>query len=234
MRDIDVRISLRDLIMAQHQYEPDTLVLDELGLYGGAVRVDLTAINGCMHGYEIKSNRDTLERLPAQVELYSEVLDLATLVVGEKHHAKAKVLVPEWWGISIALPCESGSIVLAEERKAQTNPNIDAFAVACLLWRDEALQLLEEADAAKGVRSKPREFLYRRLAESLTLDQLRDLVRERLKARYLQGVWRNSERRLKEHCHVQVPVRVAVSPLQYDDWFQSLARSLVFPVHSVS
>jgi hypothetical protein len=49
-------------------------MLDEFGLEHGEVRVDVAVINGELHGYEIKSERDTLERLPRQVKAYSAVL----------------------------------------------------------------------------------------------------------------------------------------------------------------
>jgi hypothetical protein len=55
------------------------------GLDHGQVFVDVAVINGEIHGYELKSERDTLERLPRQVEVYSAVLGRATLVVGASY-----------------------------------------------------------------------------------------------------------------------------------------------------
>ncbi|MDA8118743.1 MAG: sce7726 family protein, partial [Gammaproteobacteria bacterium] len=74
----------------------DTVVLDELGICRGEVRVDVAVVNGEIHGYEIKSDRDSLRRLASQVELYSKVLDQATLVAGERHFDAAAALLPEW------------------------------------------------------------------------------------------------------------------------------------------
>jgi len=56
-------------------------------------------VNGKLHGYEIKSDADTLKRLPAQAEVYSAVFDLVTIVVGEHHLDTVRAIVPEWWGI---------------------------------------------------------------------------------------------------------------------------------------
>ena len=46
------------------------MILDELGICRGRVRIDLTVVNGLLHGYEIKSERDTLARLETQADLY--------------------------------------------------------------------------------------------------------------------------------------------------------------------
>lgn len=64
----------------------------------GACRVDVCVINGHLHGYEIKSDVDTLRRLPLQQQFYSDVLDKATIVVGQRHLDHALETLPAWWG----------------------------------------------------------------------------------------------------------------------------------------
>lgn len=166
--------------------------MDELGLCG-TVRVDVAVVNGTLSGYELKSDRDTLRRLPMQVEYYSKVLDHATLVVGEGHYERTNGVahLPTWWGIIVASP-GPGEALLNEVRAAKMNEHLDPFAIAQLLWRDEALCELEARGAAEGMRSKPRHFLWDRLADLLELDDLRSVVRERLKAR---ATWRQPQQR---------------------------------------
>jgi hypothetical protein len=182
VRDIDVRTALIEALERQHASEPDTKLKPEMGLSGGHVRIDVAVLNGFMHGYEIKSDRDTLERLPNQVDYYSDTLDYATIVVGQRYRDKIETMVPAWWGITVATPGPEG-VILREDRAATFNPGIDAYSVACLLWKDEALTFLDELGLAKGFRSKPREALYQRLAAMVPLDQLREWVRQRLKSR---------------------------------------------------
>src|SRR5439155_10222560 len=93
LRDRDVRQALHRKVLRDHHGDANTLVLDELGLRHGACRVDIAVVNGYLHGYEIKSDSDTLDRLPAQVAVYNLVLDRATLVVGERHLQKAQPLL---------------------------------------------------------------------------------------------------------------------------------------------
>lgn len=69
MRDRDVRQALHRKVLKEHHGDADTLVLDELGLRHGTCRVDIAVVNGYLHGYEIKSDSDTLERLPARSPL---------------------------------------------------------------------------------------------------------------------------------------------------------------------
>lgn len=189
LRDIDVRRALHEVMLETHQAEPDTLVLHEMGLVHGNSRVDVAVINGSIHGYEIKSDRDTLRRLPRQVERYCKVLDLATMVVGECHAEKVSELVPEWWGIWIAVGQVGGPVEFEEWRPARENPATDPLAVARLLWRDEALQMLEQLGEAQGVRSKSKRHVYARLMEVKSGQALFDAVREQLKVRYLEGNW---------------------------------------------
>ena len=64
MRDRDVRGAMLQLLGAEHAGEKDTFILQELDVWSGAVRIDIAVINGELTGFELKSDRDTLERLP--------------------------------------------------------------------------------------------------------------------------------------------------------------------------
>ena len=68
----------------------DTVVLDELGLCQGDVRIDVAAVGGELSGFEIKSPADTLTRWPKQCRFYSKVVDRAWLVATEKSVEKAE------------------------------------------------------------------------------------------------------------------------------------------------
>lgn len=183
-RDADLRLALRAQLVVE---QPDwALVLDEFGLNHGDVRVDVAVLNGCLHGYELKSDLDTLDRLPRQVSAYSAVLDFATLVVSPHHLQAAGAQVPEWWGLLEAREVD-GAVCLRELREARRNPSVDALARARLLWRDEALELLIRAGAARGLRGRPRADLYERLVSVLGRETTLLRVLEAVRAR---GDWR--------------------------------------------
>ena len=94
-----LRVSLRRRLAVRHADETGTVLIDELGLCRGSARVDLAVVNGQVHAYEIKSERDDLRRLGTQAALYSKVFDRVTLVCGERHVSQALDTVPPWWAV---------------------------------------------------------------------------------------------------------------------------------------
>lgn len=182
MRDIDIRQALLQEMARIHEGQADTLIIEELGLCQGIARVDIAVVNGSLHGYEIKSERDTLIRLPAQCDVYSRSLEFVTIVVSIAHLSKVRDLVPKWWGIWCAVE-KSGIVSLRVLRKGKRNPKLVSLAVAQLLWRDEALEALTQRNLDKGLRSKSREIIWLRLASVLPPSELGDIVRDCLKNR---------------------------------------------------
>jgi len=183
MHDRDVREALHRKVLKEHHGDHNTLVLDELGLRHGTCRVDIAVVNGYLHGYEIKSDADTLERLPGQVSVYSAVLDRATLVVGEKHVQKARAFLPDWWSIKVVTTGQRGALNFDTVQFCKPNPSIDPVALAELLWRTEAVEILRALGAPEPFLRRPRATLYRHLSEAIELKDLRDLVRKALKSR---------------------------------------------------
>ena len=177
-RDIDVRSLLKQYLQADE--EDDTLLMDELGLCQGDVRVDVAVVNGELSGYEIKSPSDTLARWPKQRRIYSRVVDRAWLVAPIKTLDRAEM--PRWWG-QIGVFDSDDKLALRMVRASQRNPKPDPLSIARLLWRDEAIELLKSAAAARGVSSKSRGFIWERVAETVELDNLRAAVRLALKKR---------------------------------------------------
>lgn len=182
VRDRDIRQALLAQLDAEHRGDPDTLILDELGLCEGDARVDVAVVNGSLVGYEIKSERDTLVRLERQREAYDRVFDRVTLIVSPKHAEKVACLVPSWWGITRAV-LRDRETVLEEYRPAELNRDVDSLAVAQLLWRDETLALLASRGLDRGLRSKPRRALWQALVAALAPDELADEVRRQLRIR---------------------------------------------------
>ncbi|MHB1342532.1 MAG: sce7726 family protein [Coriobacteriia bacterium] len=178
LRDRDVRRLLHERLRAEHPSGDGTLIVDELGLCNGTARIDVAVINSRLDGYEIKSPADTLSRLDAQVEVYSKVFDRLYLVLGSNHLDRAAERVPDWCGL---IEVAEGDLV--EVREASQNPSVDCYSLARLLWRDEALALLEELGESRGLRGKPRKAVWHALSDSLPLASLADTVRETLKAR---------------------------------------------------
>ena len=174
---------MKNILLAPLFFDPNTLIVEELGLRHGAGRIDIAVINGEFHGYELKSDQDTLRRLPRQIAVYNSVLDRVTLIVTRHHVAQATEMIPDWWGIILAESLIEREITFTIIRSGTKNSSVSPIAVAKLLWRDEALQLLTELGAIDGMRSKPRRKIYSRIIELIDLPQLQDSVRNQLKSR---------------------------------------------------
>lgn len=192
--DKQIRVAFKESLKNIHKDENKTQIIEELGVKHGAARVDIAVVNGEIHGYELKSDLDTLYRLSEQMKVYNAVFDRITLVVGKTHVHKAIKIIPEWWGIIIAKTIESSnSIDFFNIREPDENPYRDSISIAELLWRQEALDVLEKRGLANGVRSKPKRKIYERLAKFLNQDTLRKEVRECLFAR---TDWRSEKSRI--------------------------------------
>ena len=187
MRDSDIRFELLARVAAEFADDPTTKIISELGFCNGSVRIDLAVINGAIHGYEIKSERDTLQRLPVQRDAYGRVCNFLTIVAAKSHLDKIAEMVPAWWGIKEATS-DGKFVVLQTRKEAVENPHLDPFAIAQLLWREEALELLRSQGWERGFISKPRRVLWEKLASEQPPDDLARLVRERLKNRPRTGV----------------------------------------------
>jgi len=184
VRDKDIRLVLKNEFARKYARDNSTLVLDELGICHGAARLDLAVVNHLLHGYEIKSDVDSLKRLPDQIQIFNSVVDRMTLVVGYRHAYSALDMVPDWWGVRLAdQNAENNETVLKTARLPRDNPAVDVNAVVALLWREEALGILEEMGLADGVRSKNRVAIYQRLVQMTEPKYLCIKVRQQLKDR---------------------------------------------------
>jgi hypothetical protein len=190
--DAQIRELLIPFALGEHSAAPEPIFhLEEFALHGGMNRADLAVLNGISHGYEIKSDCDTLLRLPQQVKAYNAVFERATLVVACRHLSAARAIIHPWWGIVRVEARPLSGIHLERIRQSRSNPAPDSEAIAALLWRPEALYLLCSLGLDSGVRSKTMPFLVERLADKLDPERLATYVRQAIRAR---GDWRSAAR----------------------------------------
>lgn len=180
--DVDIRKYIIRKILTSRSIRPGTVVIEELDLCQGESRVDLAVINGILAGIEIKSERDNLERLERQIEIYGKNLDKVHIFVSRKLLGGVINLVPEWWGITELLGCGE-SISDRIIRRPQKNPKVDPFSVVQLLWRNEALNLLKSKGLDCGVKSKPRHKIWEVIVQNISIGELRSYTRLCLKNR---------------------------------------------------
>jgi hypothetical protein len=209
LRDHEIRSALRDALKAFHSDEPDTAIIDELSLCQGDARVDVAVVNGSLSGYEIKSDLDTLVRLPSQLAAYELCFDTMTIVVGQRHVKKCRETLPDCWGIWEAVPTDNG-IKFGCWREPQANAKITPDKVIQLLWKSELREALENANISAPAKASRRE-LCTTLVATVSREQLFATVRRCIRAR---GDWRS-----------------APTPFRGDGSSRSAAKSPHFRVH---
>lgn len=164
-----------------------SMIVEEF-VVGEGGRIDLAWIGDHLAGFELKSDLDSLARLPRQMDVYGEVFDFCTLVVTRRHLARARQILRPRWGLALVARETPEVLRYRQVRRARSMKSVSQRALTNLLWRDELVRALDELGAASGVRSKSRDLLCDRLAYVTDIDQLRRIVSGAITAR--QG-WRD-------------------------------------------
>jgi hypothetical protein len=162
MKDPCIRELLRTTELKHYIDDNDSKIVEELSLPVAKARIDIAVINGSLHGYEIKSASDTLQRLPAQIEAYTKVFDYLSIVTEEKYGQKILDFVPDWIGVLICNE-KNGVKSINELRKPIKIESRESIYIAKLLWREELMECLEELKIK--FRKKDRNWL---LCEALS------------------------------------------------------------------
>ncbi len=174
--DAEIRVALRTKYLRHERSRADTLIVDELGLAHAKSRVDLAVINGFIHGYEIKSAKDNLDRLGTQIHVYRQTLQKLTVVAARRHVAEVLDRVPDWCGVLEVKQGPRGGISFDECREASLNPDVDPVMLAHLLWRPEVVQILHGLGYENRALRQPRLELYRMLCQSVSVDELTSFI----------------------------------------------------------
>lgn len=188
MRDSDIRQILRGTSLKKYIQDSNSKVVDELKLPITKSRIDIAVLNGHMHGFEIKSANDTLNRLPHQLDGYTKVFDYITVVTEEKHYNKVLALIPEWIGLQICKKKSTGYRIVTI-RKPSFNRNKEGFFLAKLLWREEVEKILQN----QKIPYRKKDTLWRlceHIDKNIPVPKLSKIVRETLK---LRKEWKTKE-----------------------------------------
>lgn len=166
---------IRSALLRKHLCEQvcaRTLIIDELGLLHGRSRIDIAVINRQIHGYEIKSEYDTLARLHTQLQIYRQTLQKLTIVTAPRHLSSIRRQVPTWCGLIQVQRGIQGDVQFLSIQPALTNPEVVPVMQAHLLWRSEVIDLLVEHGVPSKELRHPRVRLYQMLCDVLTLREL--------------------------------------------------------------
>jgi hypothetical protein len=171
-----VRDSLRQEVLATVSKRAEAVY--EFWVPRSNERADVVVIGSAMLGYEIKTDRDTLRRLPRQIEAYGRVFDRCTVVLADRHLEAALSIVPEWWGVAMIL-ADRAPLSFRPIRPASLNRGVDPETLVRLLWRQEARSALSALGAELDPRAS-RASMWQQLLSLLDLEGLKEAVRRAL------------------------------------------------------
>ena len=183
MNDPEIRALLYPLLLGGVR-------IDELPT--GTTRADVVHITEhFMHGYEVKGDGDTLQRVANQLRCYGEVYDFVTFIITEKHLPKLLPLLPEWVGILVAT-----AEGLRPHRAAGYNATVERAPLAKLLLLEEVKQFLL-AQGLTGISTMRGAEIgkFLRTSPLVPLSRLAWFARQRLMASLPQRLLGRAERR---------------------------------------
>ena len=188
-RDCDIRRVLLEELGLQYNDPEHDLIIEEFGC--NSARADVAVINGSLHAFEIKSDSDSLERLPSQIEAYRGVFEYVTLVCGRRLLDRARCSIPHWWGLQKAA-YKDGHVFLRKLRRPKLNPAQDSFALAGMLWKTEAIACLRKHGHRVVTSRNSADDVCHAVANCIPVSTLTDEVRQAIKARGGSGFARRS------------------------------------------
>lgn len=158
-------------------------VIEEFEVANGKARADIVTIVGNkVHAFEIKSDVDTLYRLPNQVRHYSKIFSTVTLVVGESHVVNALYEIPDWWGVIVARNGQEG-VILSPVREATDNPLINFDSVSNLLRKQELINILGSSQAGCSYWKMSKRRLIDEVRRGIESDTIVDQLSRALMSR---------------------------------------------------
>jgi hypothetical protein len=181
LRDSHIRSALLRELNARFPSEDDDLILQEFACK--AARIDIAVVNGALHGFEIKSDCDSLDRLSTQIAEYGKIFDFVTLVVGRKLLDYGKAEIPKWWGVMLATGDAGCDVSLQKIRGPKKNPARERAALAQMLWKDEALRCLRRFGHRTVTTRNCAADVWGEASRLLDIDTLAEEARNVIRAR---------------------------------------------------
>lgn len=148
----------------------------------GKTRTDAVLVCDKLIGFEIKSDRDSLERLQRQVKDYNRFFDLNYVVVGTRYLEKVKTVIPPCWGIFHVYLDEENMLLLELEREATKNDKVRLTNQYGMLWKSELMAIIKR-NHIRGYSQKNKMKLKHLIMDQLPEQQAKAELLEELMQR---------------------------------------------------
>lgn len=124
------------ILLGRHSLRTATLISE---LRANSSKADVVILNGTSCVYEIKTELDSLNRLPSQLDDYSKIFDKIYVVT----HEKFLGILEESLNCNIGIICLSEKYQLSEKRPAMSNKqNVDPVCIFNSLRKSEYTNII--------------------------------------------------------------------------------------------
>ena len=174
MNELEIK-KLLQAKLAASQHGQGAAFVSELFIDEFARRADLVMANGKLSAFEIKSEKDSLDRLDGQLETYLRLFEQVTVVCAKRHQAGVEERVPD--GVGVWVLAVDGSLKIL--RRAKTHKQTSHQSWLSFLPVDELRNLLAEHGLP---RAGTRDVLLTR-SSGIAIKHVRQYVLEYFKLR---------------------------------------------------
>lgn len=174
-----IKSALIDRLIDKQEVCDDDVLVSEMVVDRWARRADLVLANGKLSAFEVKSDFDSLVRLPGQIESYRHVFQKVVVVVACRFAKRAAAMLPEGVGLWVAEGPEPDSIRILRPGRAEPM----TIEAALMLLKASELRALLVSNRIDGVSRAPRREL-ETLATNLSRSDLATAALNAVKRRF--------------------------------------------------
>lgn len=189
--EVRLKAAVIDRLLAGSHVDQDAVLISEMTVANWTRRADVVLANGKLWAFEIKSESDSLVRLPGQIETFRTHFEKFTVVAAERFEKAVLALVPE--GVGVWIVDGEGNV---KQKIAARQMTLSKEAYTSLMTATELRRLLA-ANGLRPTKEAPRATLVLialRLPVADLASAARDAVKRRHMARHADFL--NQQRRL--------------------------------------
>lgn len=177
-----VKAAVIDRLLTGSHVDDDAVLISEMTVANWSRRADVVLANGKLWAFEIKSDADSLARLPGQITAFCTYFEKFTVVAAERFEATILAMIPE--GVGVWIVNAEGTV---KQKIAPRQAQLSKAAYISLMTATELRRLLT-ANGFRAAKEAHRVDLERTAAGLPTSDlasAARDAVKRRHRSRHL-------------------------------------------------
>lgn len=153
-------------------------------------KADAVILNGTSFAYEIKSEKDSFDRLSDQIIAYQKIFDYITVVTSERLFNQVKKLVPRTVGIKVLADTEYKFRKNPYRKPISNKKHVEPAVIFNSLQRQEYLKIIKK-EFGVSLANTPNTHIYseaKKYFEKLSPEIAHDAMVEVLKNRHTSRV----------------------------------------------